>query len=230
MSIPFTATPHSGEFPGCCLSVSGPLTHFHFRVLLMDLSQAAFGLDMREASRIYFINPVLNPQVEAQAIGRVRRISQQKPVSVETLVLKNSIDEVILERKKHMSQAEHRQAKSILDIQPIYEWIQNARIVRLPDTDGDGFSEMAQLSTPQTLFGRGFGTTLHPDDGLVPGHGRAQNGQRRGTASPSGRSTRSVSTKRRLDSVETPEGSPGVQDDVARPARRVRFMADPVKD
>ncbi|KAF4512448.1 hypothetical protein G6O67_001587 [Ophiocordyceps sinensis] len=116
-----------------------------FRVLLMDLSQAAFGLDMREASRIYFINPVLNPQVEAQAIGRVRRISQQKPVSVETLVLKNSIDEVILERKKHMSQAEHRQAKSILDIQPIYEWIQNARIVRLPDTDGDGFSEMAQL-------------------------------------------------------------------------------------
>ncbi|KAM4059756.1 SNF2 family helicase [Hirsutella rhossiliensis] len=117
-----------------------------FRVLLMDLSQAAFGLDMREASRIYFINPVLNPQVEAQAIGRVRRISQQRPVSVETLVLRNSIDEVILERKKHMSQAEHRQVKSILDIRPIYNWIKNARVVELPDMDGDGFSEMAQLS------------------------------------------------------------------------------------
>ncbi|PHH89158.1 hypothetical protein CDD83_6590 [Cordyceps sp. RAO-2017] len=104
-----------------------------FRVLLMDLSQAAFGLDMHEASRVYFINPVLNPQVEAQAIGRVRRISQKKPVSVETLVLRNSLDEVILERKRHMSPTEHRQAKSILDVRPIYNWIKNARVESLPD-------------------------------------------------------------------------------------------------
>ena len=70
------------------------------RVLLMDITQAAFGLDMRSASRIYFINPVLNPQVEAQAIGRVRRISQKKPVSVETLVIRGSIEEVIMERRQ----------------------------------------------------------------------------------------------------------------------------------
>jgi hypothetical protein len=134
----------------------------------MDLSQAAFGLDMRAASRIYFITPVLNPQVEAQAIGRSRRISQDKPVSVETLVLKNSLDEVILERKKHMTQAEHRQAKSILDIRPIYNWIKNTKIIPLDDDAMSNQSQMAPLETPQQVFGRGFGRTLHPDDGLVP--------------------------------------------------------------
>ncbi|KAI0004683.1 P-loop containing nucleoside triphosphate hydrolase protein [Xylariaceae sp. FL0662B] len=150
-----------------------------FRVLLMDISQAAFGLDMRSASRIYFISPVLNPQVEAQAIGRARRISQQKPVSVETLVLRDSIEEVIIDRRKHMSQAEHSRVKSVLDDRRMYEWILNAKIIPMPDNNNDdddddddddgedGVAQTARLETPQFVFGRGFGRELHPDDGLV---------------------------------------------------------------
>ncbi|PHH72121.1 hypothetical protein CDD80_4755 [Ophiocordyceps camponoti-rufipedis] len=125
-----------------------------FRVMLMDISQAAFGLDMREASRIYFISPVLNPQVEAQAIGRLRRISQQKAVTVETLVLRNSIDEVILERKKHMTQAEHRQVKSILDIQPIYNWIKNVQVVPLGEVEDEVTEQMAAMESRPAVFGR----------------------------------------------------------------------------
>ena len=193
----------------------------------MDISQAAFGLDMREASRIYFINPVLNPQVEAQAIGRLRRISQQKPVSVETLVLKNSIDEVILERKRHMTQAEHRQVKSILDIRPVYNWIKNAEIVELPDVNGDAVSQMAMLRTPQHLFGRGFGRPLHPDEGLVPGESPTQ---RRTHAERKTSPAANAGLKRAHGEgagKEAPpakrEGSPMRQDLVSRPARRVRF-------
>ncbi|KAI1479914.1 P-loop containing nucleoside triphosphate hydrolase protein [Daldinia eschscholtzii] len=139
-----------------------------FRVLLMDISQAAFGLDMRSASRIYFISPVLNPQVEAQAIGRARRISQQKPVSVETLVLRNSIEEVIVNRRKQMTHAEHSKVKSILDDRLIYRWILNAKIVPLPDEE-DGVAQTAMLETPQYVFGREFGRELHPDEGLITG-------------------------------------------------------------
>ncbi|KAI1504635.1 SNF2 family N-terminal domain-containing protein [Biscogniauxia marginata] len=140
-----------------------------FRVLLMDISQAAFGLDMRSASRIYFISPVLNPQVEAQAIGRARRISQKKPVSVETLVLRNSIEEVIVDRRKHMTQAEHSRVKTVLDDRQMYEWILNARIIPMSaDADaGDGVAQTAMLRVPQFIFGRGFGRELHPDEGLV---------------------------------------------------------------
>jgi hypothetical protein len=137
-----------------------------FRVLLMDITQAAFGLDMRTASRIYFINPVLNPQVEAQAIGRARRISQYKPVTVETLVLRDSIEEFMVERRKNMTQAEHRKAKSILDDRPMYDWILNARIIPLPDVE-EGVAQTARLAVPQYVFGRGFGRALHPDEGLI---------------------------------------------------------------
>lgn len=140
-----------------------------FRVLFMDLSQAAFGLDMRSASRIYFINPVHNPQIEAQAIGRVRRISQKKKVTVETLVLKDSLEEVIVERKHSMTQAEHRNCKTILDDRPIYEWILNPKIIPLPDVHiDDGPSQMARLAGPQYIFGREFGRERsHPDEDIL---------------------------------------------------------------
>ncbi|KAM0251245.1 hypothetical protein ACHAP5_001843 [Fusarium lateritium] len=205
----------------------------NFRVLLMDISQAAFGLDMREASRIYFISPVLNPQVEAQAIGRARRVSQQKPVFVETLVLKNSIEEIILERKQHMTQAEHRQVRSILDVGSIYDWIKNPRITPLPGGEISQEDQMTPLSTPQYIFRRGFGRTMHPDDGLVmedsPTRNQtgienalrpleATNGLKRGG--------RSNSIAVGQDQVENRDSSSNTTELAARPAKRVRFTGE----
>ena len=135
----------------------------------MDITQAAFGLDMRAASRIYFIGPVLNPQVEAQAIGRARRISQQKPVFVETLVLRDSIEEVIVSRKQNMTQAEHRKCKSILDDRPMYNWILNARVSPLPSVGTDLVTQMVPLERPQLIFGKGFGRVRASDEGLMLG-------------------------------------------------------------
>ncbi|KAL1889561.1 hypothetical protein Sste5346_008810 [Sporothrix stenoceras] len=145
-----------------------------FRVLLMDLSQAAFGLDMRSASRVYFTSPVLNPQVEAQAVGRVRRISQgvaakgskKRVLHVETLVLRDSLEEVIVDRRQALSAVEHRRIKTLLDDGPIYEWVRNARVGYIAG-DADAVSQMAPLKEPQFLFGRGFGRVVHPDEGLV---------------------------------------------------------------
>jgi len=206
----------------------------------MDLSQAAFGLDMREASRVYFINPVLNPQVEAQAIGRVRRIHQKKPVYVETLVLKDSIDEVILERKEHMTQAEHRLVKSILDVRPIYNWIKNAKISPLPAAGDDDASQMKPLRTPQNVFGRGFGQRAHPDEGLVlddSPQGKAGPAKSLFTNGPN--STMIAGSKRSHEEIVNSQGLPNgngstgsgdqaegpfpTQDLADRPARRVRF-------
>jgi len=140
----------------------------------MDITQAAFGLDMRSASRIYFINPVLNPQIQAQAIGRACRISQKKPVTVETLVLRGSLEEMIVKRRGEMSQAELWKTHTILDDKPIYEWILNAKILPLPGRSGgdsgegepSGVEQMARLETPQLIFGRGFGRGVHPDQDL----------------------------------------------------------------
>lgn len=146
-----------------------------FRVLLMDVSQAAFGLDMSSASRVYFVNPVFSPQVEAQAVKRAHRIGQTKPVYVETLVLKGSIEEVILERRKQLSTEEHNSCKSILDDRTMYDWIRNARFVDLGESgEGeDGVEEqMAKLKTPRLVFGRGVGDggrLMDPDQDLILG-------------------------------------------------------------
>lgn len=198
----------------------------------MDLSQAAFGLDMRAASRIYFINPVLNPQVQAQAIGRVRRISQQKPVSVETLVLKGSLDEIILERKQQMTQAEHRRIKSILDVRPIYDWIKNARIT-LADWANTGVAtEMIPLRKPLMVFGKGFGQPVNPNEGIILEEGtptRKEGPSVRFSEAPS-TPNRTVLAKRPFQQGQgaipvTKRVHIAVQEDEQEiePARRVRF-------
>ena len=63
-----------------------------FRVLLMNIQEAAHGLHIASASRVFFVNPVWQPNVEAQAIKRAHRIGQTRPVYVETLVLKDVSD------------------------------------------------------------------------------------------------------------------------------------------
>jgi len=131
--------------------------------MLMDIGVGAFGVDLL-ASRVYFINPVLDPQVEAQAIGRARRTSQKKSVTVETLVLRGSLEELILRRREEMTQAEQRKCKSMLDDKPIYEWIANARILPLsPEGEVDNLAQTAMLQEPQLVFGPGSGRNLYRD-------------------------------------------------------------------
>jgi hypothetical protein len=137
-----------------------------FRVLLMDVSQAAFGLDLSSASRVYFVNPVFSPQVEAQAVKRAHRIGQTKPVFVETLVLKGSIEEVILDRRSHMSNEEHNKCKNILDDQTMYDWIKNISFLDVkPEEVVD---QMAKLEMSQPVFGKGPRVgELDPDADLI---------------------------------------------------------------
>lgn len=201
-----------------------------FRVLLMDISQAAFGLDMRSASRIYFISPVLNPQIVAQAIGRARRISQQKPVSVETLVLRNSIEEVMIDRREHMTQAEHSRIKNVLDDGKIKEWIRKSKIHPMTDAK-EGLEQTAPLALPQYVFGRGFGRTHHPDEGLVMNSPEAKNGRTPTKAyyyrgahvpfSPSGGPKRTLSP----DQHEAAIGSKSLNGGVEVPGRPIKRRA-----
>ncbi|KAM7195887.1 DNA repair protein rad8 [Naviculisporaceae sp. PSN 640] len=138
-----------------------------FRVMLMDINQAAFGLNMQTASRIYFINPAFNRQVEAQAVGRAKRIGQlAQSVTVETLVLRGTLEELIIKRRAEMTQQEQRKCHSIIDDKPIYEWILNAKILPMPggETAASGPEQMAKLRAPQLIFGRGFGRETYHDD------------------------------------------------------------------
>ena len=127
-----------------------------FRVLLMNVHQAAHGLHIAAASRVFFINPVWQPNVEAQAIKRAHRIGQTRAVYVETLVLQDTLEDLMLQRRKGMTAQEHQKAeKSLLDDDTMSAIIKNAKFIplakdHLHDTD----KQVAKLSVPQQLFGR----------------------------------------------------------------------------
>ena len=124
------------------------------RVLLMDVKQAAFGLNLPSASRIYFVNPVCRPNIEAQAIKRAHRIGQTRKVTVETLVLKGTIEEKMLERSMRMTRREHLEASRLEDDGGIREIIQSASVLPVEEGETSGYGQMAPLEEAQQLWGR----------------------------------------------------------------------------
>ncbi|KAK1294442.1 hypothetical protein QJS10_CPA16g01178 [Acorus calamus] len=66
-------------------------------VLLASLKASGVGINLTAASRVYLVDPWWNPAVEEQAMDRVHRIGQREEVKVVRLVVKDSIEERILE-------------------------------------------------------------------------------------------------------------------------------------
>ncbi|GME41627.1 SNF2-related protein [Neofusicoccum parvum] len=144
------------------------------RVLLMDVRLGALGLNVNQASRVYFINPVCRPSIEAQAVKRAHRIGQTKPVYVETLILTGTIEEAMFERSKAMTRNEHMEAKTLEDDQKITDIIKNARLLPVDPEEAAGERQMAPLKKPEQLFGR-------PERGALrrPGGGHSPSSPKR---------------------------------------------------
>mmetsp|Transcript_23455 Transcript_23455/g.59893 ORF Transcript_23455/g.59893 Transcript_23455/m.59893 type:complete len:191 (-) Transcript_23455:338-910(-) len=63
---------------------------------ILSMKAAAVGLTLTCASRVVLLDPSLSLADEAQAIGRVHRFGQTKPVHVVKLVTKHTVEEKIL--------------------------------------------------------------------------------------------------------------------------------------
>ncbi|KAF0895138.1 hypothetical protein E2562_006842 [Oryza meyeriana var. granulata] len=66
-------------------------------VLLASLKAAGAGVNLTAASTVYLFDPWWNPGVEEQAMDRVHRIGQTKEVKVVRLIVKDSIEDRMLE-------------------------------------------------------------------------------------------------------------------------------------
>lgn len=69
-------------------------------VLVAQIRCAACGLNLQCASRAYLMRPQWNPAVERQAVGRLHRQGQTRPVVVLRLVAKGTVDERTLRRNR----------------------------------------------------------------------------------------------------------------------------------
>ena len=65
-------------------------------VLLCSLKAASLGLNLTRASQVFLLDPWWNGSVEDQAIDRVYRLGQTRPVSVVRLVMEGTIEERVM--------------------------------------------------------------------------------------------------------------------------------------
>lgn len=92
--------------------------HSSPRVLLLLLKQGGNGLNLQQAQHVIFVEPVLDPGEEAQAIGRVDRMGQERQTFVHKFIVRESIEENVARiseqkklsdgmKSKHNSQSKH---------------------------------------------------------------------------------------------------------------------------
>jgi non-specific serine/threonine protein kinase len=66
-------------------------------IFLISLKAGGVGLNLTAADYVIHVDPWWNPAVEMQASDRAHRIGQDKPVFIYKLMIKDSVEEKILQ-------------------------------------------------------------------------------------------------------------------------------------
>ncbi|MGH9884053.1 MAG: DEAD/DEAH box helicase, partial [bacterium] len=70
-------------------------------VFLLSLKAGGVGLNLTAADHVFLLDPWWNPAVEAQAIDRVHRIGQGRPVTAYRLIAEDTVEAKILALQAH---------------------------------------------------------------------------------------------------------------------------------
>lgn len=66
-------------------------------VFLISLKAGGVALNLTAASRVFICDPWWNPAAELQAMDRIHRIGQYRPILITRLIIENSIESRILQ-------------------------------------------------------------------------------------------------------------------------------------
>jgi SNF2 family DNA or RNA helicase len=66
-------------------------------VILVSIMAGGLGLNLTSASNVYVMEPQYNPAAEAQAVDRVHRLGQRRPVRTVRYIMRDSFEEKMLE-------------------------------------------------------------------------------------------------------------------------------------
>ncbi|KAJ1964614.1 DNA repair protein rad16 [Dimargaris xerosporica] len=72
-------------------------TQPEYTVFLISLKAGGVALNLTEASQVFICDPWWNPAVEDQAMDRIHRLGQCRPIKITRLVIENSIESRIIE-------------------------------------------------------------------------------------------------------------------------------------
>ena len=80
------------------------------RALLLRLNRGANGLNLVEAQHVFLVEPLVNTAVEAQAVGRVHRVSQTRATTVHRFVVEGTVEEAIYRLRERATAADSADA------------------------------------------------------------------------------------------------------------------------
>jgi len=69
----------------------------NIKIFLISMKAGGLGLNLVAASHVLLLDPWWNPAAEEQAIDRVHRLGQTKPVFVTHFIIQGSVEEKILD-------------------------------------------------------------------------------------------------------------------------------------
>lgn len=81
------------------------------RVLLLPIALGAEGLDLIIASHVFLLEPLLNINQELQAVNRIDRIGQTKDTFVHKYVVRETIEEKVLQFQDRMRSFDHQSSE-----------------------------------------------------------------------------------------------------------------------
>ncbi|KAK5165240.1 uncharacterized protein LTR77_009338 [Saxophila tyrrhenica] len=96
-------------------------------ILLCSLRCGGMGLNITAASRVIIIDPWWNAAVEQQAFCRVFRIGQTKTSSMTRLVVKNTIDQAMM----NMKELKLTEIESVMSVSKLQEHVSLKDLMRL---------------------------------------------------------------------------------------------------
>ncbi|EIM85522.1 uncharacterized protein STEHIDRAFT_59279 [Stereum hirsutum FP-91666 SS1] len=79
------------------------MNNVHVTVFLVSLKAGGVALNLTEASRVYLMDSWWNPAVEFQAMDRIHRLGQHRPVQAIKLVVEDSIESRIVQLQEKKS-------------------------------------------------------------------------------------------------------------------------------
>lgn len=72
------------------------------RVMLVSIGAGGLGLNLTTANKVFMMEPQFNPAAEAQAVDRVHRLGQERPVTIKRFIMEDSFEEkmLVMQKKK----------------------------------------------------------------------------------------------------------------------------------
>jgi SNF2 family DNA or RNA helicase len=74
-------------------------------VFLLSLRAGSAGLTLTAATRVFLLEPALDPAIEQQAVARVHRIGQEREVVITRLLMTDTVEEEVRHLKKQCDTA-----------------------------------------------------------------------------------------------------------------------------